>query len=196
MEPRFFRTPAQFRKWLERHHARETEIWIGMYRVSSGKKGITYKEALDEALCFGWIDGVRKRLDDESYVQRFTPRKPKSYWSAVNTRRVEGLKREGRMHAAGLAAFDRRDGAATEKYSFERKAAELYPSQLARFRAEAKAWKYFESEAPWYRRVVVHWVTSAKKEETRERRLATLIDDCAKGRRIGLLPARRRSTDE
>jgi uncharacterized protein YdeI (YjbR/CyaY-like superfamily) len=191
--PVFFKSPSAFRRWLEKHHDKESEVWIGMYRMSSTKKGMTYKEALDEALCFGWIDGVRKSLDHESYVQRFSPRKKKSYWSAVNTKRVEALQTLGRMHAAGIAAFERRDKAATAKYSFEREAAALDAPALKQLRTNRAAWKYFESEAPWYRRVVVHWVTSAKKPETRQRRLDTLIRDSSAGRRIGTLPQRKKS---
>lgn len=188
MNPRFFRSSADFRRWLEKNHASASELWLGMYKAASGKRGISYKQALDEALCFGWIDGVRKRLDDDSFVQRFTPRRAKSYWSAVNTKRVGELTKAGRMHAAGLAAFERRDKSATRRYSFEREHAVLDAAAERQFRANNKAWTYFESEAPWYRRVVTHWVTSAKKEETRQRRLETLIEDSAAGRRIAAVP--------
>lgn len=163
-----------------------------MYKVSAGKRGITYKEALDEALCFGWIDGVRKSVDDESYMQRFSPRTARSYWSAVNTKRVGELKKLGRMHASGRAAFERRDKAATARYSFERENPAFEPGAEKQFRANKPAWKYFESEAPWYRRVAVHYVTSAKKPETRQRRLEVLIADSAAGRRIGMLPQRKK----
>ena len=189
MKPLFFRDAAAFRGWLARRHSSDVEVWLGFYKASAGKGGITYKESVDEALCFGWIDGVRKSLDAESYVQRFTPRRAKSYWSAVNTKRAHELIAAGRMHPAGRAAFDRRDAGATARYSFEREAAELSPADLARFRKNSKAWTYFESEAPWYRRVAVHWVVSAKREETRQRRLAALIADSAAGRRIGAVPA-------
>lgn len=190
MRATFFTTPTAFRRWLEKHHASAAELWLGMYKVGSGKRSVTYKEALDEALCFGWIDGVRKRIDDAAFIQRFTPRTPTSYWSAVNTKRALELQKAGRMHAAGLAAFARRDRARTERYSFERASAAFAPEDVKRFRANRKAWAYFEAEAPWYRRVVVHWVTSAKKDETRQRRLDRLIADCAAGRRIGSLAAR------
>jgi uncharacterized protein YdeI (YjbR/CyaY-like superfamily) len=190
VRPTFFRTPDAFRRWLERHHAAKTELWVGFYKAASGRGGLTYTDALDEALCFGWIDGVRKRLDAEAFVQRFSPRTAKSYWSAVNTTRVLALKKAGRMHAAGLAAFERRDRATSGRYSFERAGAALPPADEKRFRANRKAWAYFEAEAPWYRRVVAHWVTSAKREETRQRRLDRLIADSAAGRRIGLLPER------
>ena len=182
--PRFFTSPAHLRRWLEKHHAAQTELWVGFYKVGSGKGGITYKQALDEALCFGWIDGVRKSLDADSYVQRFTPRTPRSNWSAVNIARVGELQAEGRMHAAGLAAFARRDPAAPGRYSFEREAAVFDRASEQRFRANNKAWEYFSSQATWYRRVATHWVTSAKREETRARRLERLIADSAKGRRF------------
>lgn len=191
--PTFFKTAAALRRWLEKNHASATELWVGMYKVGSGKKAVTYREALDEALCFGWIDGVRKSVDNESYVQRFTPRRPKSYWSAVNTKRVEELQRDGRMHPSGMAAFERRDRALTDRYSFERQAATLDGVSEKVFRANKKAWSYFDAEAPWYRRVAIHWVTSAKREETRQRRLARLIEDSAAGRRFGALPQKKNS---
>ena len=193
MKPVFFRDAAAFRKWLAKHHSSEPELWAGFYKAASGKGGLTYKEAVDEGLCFGWIDGVRKSLDAESYVQRFSPRTAKSYWSAVNTQRAKELITEGRMHAAGVAAFARRDAASSARYSFERETAELTRAQRSQFKANRAAWAYFQSEAPWYRRVTVHWVTSAKRDETRERRLATLIADCANGHRIRGVPAKRRS---
>ena len=187
MEPTFFKTPGDLRRWLERNHASATELWIGMYRKASGKGGVTYKEALDEALCIGWIDGVRKRLDEESFVQRFTPRRPDSYWSAVNIKRAQELIEAGRMHATGRAAFERRDSLKAEKYSFERQNAKLDPGMEKRFRANPRAWAFFESQPPGYRRLIAHWVTSAKKEETRQRRLETLIKESAARRRVGLL---------
>lgn len=186
LKPRFFRRSADFRRWLETHHASSVELWVGFYKVSSGRGGLTYREALDQALCFGWIDGVRRRVDDEAFVQRFTPRTARSYWSEVNTARALELIAGGLMHAAGQAAFERRNPEGG-RYSFERKAAALDPAAEARFRADRKAWTFFEGQAPWYRRVAVHWVTSAKREETRQRRLETLIRDSAAGRRIGLL---------
>ena len=175
-DPVFFKTPAQLRRWLARNHGRSAELWIGMYKKASGKGGVTYREALDEALCYGWIDGVRKRLDELAFIQRFTPRRAKSYWSAVNIRRANELIAEGRMAAPGLDAFKRRDEAAAARYSFERQHATLDAASERKFRANKTAWTNFQSEAAWYRRVMLHWVTSAKKEETRQRRLATLIE--------------------
>jgi uncharacterized protein YdeI (YjbR/CyaY-like superfamily) len=192
VKPIFFRNPGAFRRWLEKHHGAKSEVWLGFYKASVKKRGISYKESVDEALCFGWIDGVRRSLDAERYIQRFTPRTPRSYWSAVNTKRAHELIGEGRMHPAGQAAFERRDAAATARYSFEREAAELSPADLTRFKQDKKAWTYFESEAPWYRRVAVHYVVSAKREETRARRMAALIADSAAGKRIGSVPSPRR----
>ena len=197
MKPIFFKDAGAFRRWLEKHHESELEVWLGFYKVAAKKSGVSYKAAVDEALCFGWIDGVRRSLGAESYAQRFSPRTAKSYWSAVNTKRAHELMAEGRMHPAGQAAFDRRDAAATARYSFEREAAELRPADLARFKKDRKAWAYFESEAPWYRRVAVHWVVSAKREETRERRLAALLEASVERRRIGAVPSpvKRRTTN-
>jgi uncharacterized protein YdeI (YjbR/CyaY-like superfamily) len=188
VRPTFFRTPAAFRRWLEKNHDRFEELWVGFYKKASGKGGLTYPEALDEALCFGWIDGVRRRLDAEAFVQRFTPRRPRSYWSAVNMHRVAELQKAGRMAPPGVAAFERRTKQTPRRYSFERPTATLTPEFETMFRRNAKAWAYFEEEAPWYRRVALHWVTSAKREETRRRRLDMLIKDCAAGRRIGGVP--------
>lgn len=185
MTPTFFPTPADFRAWLEEHHETATELWVGFFKKDTGKPSVTWPESVDEALCFGWIDGVRKRLDEESYVIRFTPRRPKSNWSAVNVRRVEELTRLGRMRPAGEKAFAARSEERTGVYSFEkREAARLDDAGEKAFRANKKAWELFQAQAPWYRKVTVHWVMSAKKEETRQRRLATLIADSAEGRII------------
>lgn len=184
MKPVFFKTAAAFRAWLRRHHGSETELWLGMYKKASGKASVTYREALDEALCFGWIDGVRKRLDDEAFVQRFTPRKAKSYWSAVNTRRAQELIEAKRMTPAGRRAFDARDAAATGKYSFERETAAFAPAQLKQFKGNKAAWKFFEAQPPYYKRVATFFVVSAKKEETRQKRLEKLIAASTAGRRI------------
>jgi len=191
VKPRHFWSQDAFRRWLQQYHSSASELWIRFYRVAADKGGLTYRQAVDEALCFGWIDGVRKRFDDQSYIQRFTPRRAKSYWSAVNTTRVFELKAAGLMHEAGLAAFERRHGAG-DSYSFERPVAALDPAGEKRFRAHRKAWTFFESQAPWYRRVAIHWVTSAKREETRQRRLDTLIRDSAAKRRIGPVTPKRK----
>ena len=183
-KPTFFKTPAQFRAWLKTHHATETELWVGMYKKASGKGGVTYKDALDEALCFGWIDGVRKRFDDESFQQRFTPRTAKSYWSAVNTKRAQELIKEKRMAPAGRRAFEARDAAASGRYSFEREAAAFDAKQLKLFKANKKAWTFFEAQPPGYRRLMAFFVMSAKKEETKSKRLERLIAASAAGRRL------------
>ena len=194
MKPTFFKSPAQFRAWLARHQASATELWLGFYRKDSGEKGITYSEALDEALCFGWIDGVRQRVDARSYTQRFSPRTRRSIWSAVNIRRVAELTKAGRMDPAGLQVFRARDVARSQLYSYERKTCELDPALLRRFRANVAAWRFFEAEAPWYRRTVTWWIMSAKKEETRWRRLDVLIADSERRRRIaGTAPRPSRS---
>lgn len=188
MEPTFFATPADFRDWLDANHQTAPELIVGFYKKGTGRPSITWPESVDEALCVGWIDGVRRSVDDEAYQIRFTPRKPRSTWSTVNIKRVEELTREGRMRPAGLAAFQARTAANSEIYAYEQKEeAALDPAAEARFRADATAWAFFESQPPYYRRTAMHWVTSAKKAETREKRLATLIEDSANGLRIAQL---------
>jgi uncharacterized protein YdeI (YjbR/CyaY-like superfamily) len=184
-EPIFFETPSAFRAWLERHHADRAELIVGFHKRGTGKASLTWAESVDEALCFGWIDGVRRRHDETSYTIRFTPRTRRSIWSAVNVARVEALTGEGRMTPAGLAAFERRDEARTAIYSHERQEpARLDAAAERRFRADRAAWTWFEGQAPSYRKTAIHWVTSAKKPETRERRLDRLIEDSAAGRRV------------
>jgi uncharacterized protein YdeI (YjbR/CyaY-like superfamily) len=188
MQPIFFATPGHFRRWLLRHHESERELWVGFYKKGSGRPSITWPESVDEALCFGWIDGVRKTLDAESYVIRFTPRRRGSTWSNVNTKRAEALIRSGRMQPAGLRAFEARSPQNAGRYSFEQKAtARLSAAEEARFRAQPEAWRFFQSQPPGYRRIVLWWIVSAKQEATRARRLRTLIDDSAAGRRIAQL---------
>ena len=186
----FFETPEEWRRWLEQNHARATEVWVGMYRKGSGTPSITWPQAVDEALCFGWIDGIRKSIDETRYKNRFTPRKKGSNWSQVNIARVAALTKEGRMAPAGQAAFEARDPKKSGVYSFEQREAPTLGAAFERqFRANAKAWAFFQGQAPYYRRVATFWVVSAKQQATRERRLATLIEDSAAGRRIG--PMRR-----
>ena len=184
VSPVFFKSARAFRVWLSKNHATQPELWLGMYKKISGKGGITYKEALDEALCYGWIDGVRKSLDADSFVQRFTPRKTKSYWSAVNTRRANELIADKRMAPPGLKAFEARDRELTARYSFEREAPSFDASQLKAFRANRKAWEFFEQQPPGYRRLATFYVTSAKKPETRAQRLDRVISASAAGKRI------------
>jgi uncharacterized protein YdeI (YjbR/CyaY-like superfamily) len=192
MEPTFFATPADFRAWLERHHESHSELIVGFHKRGSGRPSITWPEAVDQALCFGWIDGVRRRIDDTRYSIRFTPRKARSTWSAVNTRRMKELVEEGLVAPAGLAAFERRTDDRTAIYSHEqRKAAKLEPDQERRLRADERARAFFEAQPPSYRRAAIHWVTSAKKPETRERRLAQLIECSAAGRPVPPLRPRR-----
>ena len=181
---RFFRSPSGFRRWLEKNHDKSQELWIGFYRKVSGKGGMTYHEALDEALCFGWIDGIRKKIDEHSFTNRFTPRKKNSIWSNVNVAHIERLKREGRMMTPGIAAFNAKDETRAGVYSFERERAELEPQMKKRFRENAKAWKYFEAQPPYYRRIAAWWIISAKRDETREKRLAELIRVSSKEMRL------------
>jgi uncharacterized protein YdeI (YjbR/CyaY-like superfamily) len=185
VEPTFFATPEEFRAWLQAHHADVSELLVGFYKKGSGRPSITWQESVDEALCFGWIDGVRRSIDDESYSIRFTPRTNRSIWSAVNIMRAAELLEEGRMTPAGHAAFAKRTDEGSAVYSHEqRRQARLEPEQEARFRAHARAWEWFQSRPPSYRRSALHWVTSAKRPETRERRLATLIEDSEAGRTV------------
>ena len=181
----FFATQARFRAWLASHHHARSELWVGFYKRSSGRPSITWPESVDEALCFGWIDGIRRSLDDSSYVIRFTPRKPQSTWSAVNIKRARELIQLGRMRPAGLRAFRARADETSAIYSYEqRKTARLSASEERQFRATTKAWAFFNTRPPWYRRITIYWVISAKREETRARRLATLISDSAHGRTV------------
>ncbi len=186
IDPIFFPSQAAIREWLQANHATSGELFVGFHRKASGRGGLTYREALDEALCFGWIDGVRYKYDETSYKQRFTPRRRGSNWSKVNLARFAELRAQGLVAAAGLAAFEAYDGSPSG-YSFESEEQPLAPHFLARLRASAAAWAYWESRPPGYTRTATHWVMSAKQEATRERRLATLISDCEAGRPIGLL---------
>ena len=182
--PRFFRSASELRAWLEENHDSVSELWVGFFSQRSGKTGITYREALDEALCFGWIDGVRKSLDEGRYTQRLTPRKARSAWSLVNIQRVGELRARGRMCAPGLAAFARRDEKQSRAQSSERANARLTGALERRFRANARAWAFLQSQPPGYRRIAAWFVMSAKKDETRLKRLARLIALCEKGRRF------------
>ena len=183
MEPRFFATAAEFRAWLAAHHADEPELLVGFYKKGSGRPSMTWPESVDEALCFGWIDGIRRRIDDERYSIRFTPRRPRSIWSAVNIRRAGKLIADRPMTPAGLGAFEDRDEERSAIYSYEqRRQAALEPEQERRFRADEAAWQWFQSRPPSWRRAAIYWVTSAKRPETRERRLAALIEAAAAGR--------------
>jgi uncharacterized protein YdeI (YjbR/CyaY-like superfamily) len=186
-----FSTPALFRSWLAEHHDSATELWIKFWKKSSGKKGLTYKEALDEALCFGWIDGHIKPIDDTCYSQRWTPRRKGSIWSNVNVAKARALIESGRMMPAGLRAFEAREKVGV--YSFENKEVELSAAYARKLKANAAAARFFASQAPSYRRIAAHWVMTAKQEATRERRLQQLIDCSAAGNKI---PSQRRPNDK
>jgi len=194
VKPTFFATPAEFRAWFERHHATSRELLVGFYKRGSGKPSITWPESVDQALCFGWIDGVRRSIDETSYTIRFTPRKASSNWSTINVNRVKELTASGLMRPAGLEAFRRRSEKKSGVYSYEqRAAAKLSRADQGRLKANKKAWAFFQDQPPWYRRTAAYWIISAKKEETRQKRLETLIADSASGRTIGPLtrPVRR-----
>jgi uncharacterized protein YdeI (YjbR/CyaY-like superfamily) len=180
----YFESPAELRDWFEANHTTADDLWIGHHRKATGKPSLTWSQTVDEALCVGWIDSVRVGVDETRFIQRFTPRRKGSTWSAVNVAKVESLRAEGRMRPAGLAAFEARTAANTAIYSYERAAASFTEVELARLRANAGAWADWEARPPSYRRAVTHWVTSAKGEATRERRLTTLIEDSAAGRKV------------
>jgi uncharacterized protein YdeI (YjbR/CyaY-like superfamily) len=182
--PIFFPAAADFRAWLEEHYATIGYLWVGYYKKATNKPSVTWEETVDEALCYGWIDGIRKSRDDESYMIRFTPRKPRSVWSQRNIDLVERLSVEGRMKAEGLAAFAFKDVHPESGYTAAKLDGALTDQMLTRFMATPGAWEFYQEQAPGYRKQTARWVMSAKREETRERRIATLIDDSAKRRRI------------
>ncbi len=183
MTPTFFKTAAAFRAWLARHGSRRTELWVGFYKKTSGKGGLTYLDAVDEALCAGWIDGLKKRVDGVSYMHRFSPRKPKSRWSGVNLRRMQALLQTGRVTHAGRRTFDDRDRQASG-YSYETRPRVFDPASARTFKANGPAWEFFEAQPPGYRRLATHWVLEAKREATRARRLGILIAHSARRRRV------------
>ena len=182
--PRFLKTPASFRKWLAANHDKAKELWVGFYRKNSGKASITWPESVDEALCFGWIDGIRKSIDDESYMIRFSPRKPESTWSAVNIRNVERLIKEKRMLPAGLKAYEARKENRSGIYSYEQRATELVEPCASQFKRNKAAWTFFQAQPAGYRKTMNWHIVSAKQEETRLARLMKLIDASAKRQRI------------
>jgi uncharacterized protein YdeI (YjbR/CyaY-like superfamily) len=184
MEPLFFSTPDQFRAWLEKNHDKEKEILVLFHKTKTGKQCMTWPQSVDEALCFGWIDGIRKSIDDSSYTIRFTPRKPLSIWSAVNVRRAEQLIKQGLMKPAGRAAFEKLDADRSKVYSFEQGRIEFSNEFKKQLKNNKRAWKNFKSMAPSYQRAATWWVMNAKKEVTRQRRLKTLIQDSSEGMRI------------
>jgi uncharacterized protein YdeI (YjbR/CyaY-like superfamily) len=192
MEVTFFESPADFRKWLEVHHTSAQEIWVGYYKVGLGRPGMTWPESVDQALCFGWIDGIRKSIDDVSYTNRFTPRKPRSTWSAVNIKRAQELIDSGLMHPAGLQAFEARQENRSGIYSYEQRQDQLPEEYSEVLRQNKAAWDFFQAQPAWYRKAAGWWVVSAKKEETQLKRLDQLIEDSAQGRTIPPLTRNRK----
>jgi len=188
-KPIFFTSPEEFYDWLEEHHETESEVYVGFYKTHTGKRAMTWSESVDQALCFGWIDTRANSIDEDRYMQRFTPRKAGSNWSKVNVEKVAKLMEAGLMRPAGVAAFEKRSDERTGVYSFERENAALPPEYEERLRANPAAAAYFDGKPPWYRRTATHWVLSAKREETRLRRLAQLIEDSAAG--LDIKPLRR-----
>jgi uncharacterized protein YdeI (YjbR/CyaY-like superfamily) len=184
MKTKFFKSPADFRKWLQNNHASADELWVGFYKKGSGRQSITWPESVDEALCFGWIDGIRKSVDEESYTIRFTPRRPGSIWSAVNIKRAQALIDEGYMQPVGHAAFLARKENRSGIYSYEQRKDQLDEPYQNLLRKNKTAWDFFHSQSPSYRKAAVWWVVSAKREETRLKRMAKLIEDSAVKRTI------------
>jgi uncharacterized protein YdeI (YjbR/CyaY-like superfamily) len=186
IKPTFFAEPQAFRAWLEEHHAEAGELLVGFHKRGSGLPSMTWPESVDQALCFGWIDGVRRRIDDNSYSIRFTPRRASSTWSTVNIKRMAVLQAAGLVQPAGLAAFERRSEERSRIYSYEQRySAVLADADLRKLKANKKAWAFFEAQPPWWRRVVIYRIASAKRPETKQKRLAQLIETSAKGRRVG-----------
>lgn len=183
MQPKFFRSPSAFRAWLTKHHAAKRELLVGFRKKGSGKPSMSWPESVDEALCFGWIDGVRKRVDDDSYTIRFTPRQPRSIWSTVNIKRATELQALGLMRPTGLRAFEAREENRSGIYAYEQRTATLPEPYAGRMRKHGTAWSFFQAQPPSYRKTIGWWIVSAKKEETRLKRLDKLIDDAAHGRR-------------
>jgi uncharacterized protein YdeI (YjbR/CyaY-like superfamily) len=184
LSPKFFKTPSALRKWLAAHHATSKELWVGFYKKGSGKPSIDWPESVDEALCFGWIDGIRKSIDAHSYMIRFTPRKPTSVWSAVNMKNVEKLISDNRMQPAGLKAFAARRENRSGIYSYEQRSPELVEPYLGKLKRNKAAWTFFQAQPPSYRKVMNWWVVSAKQEATRLKRLDKLIEESLQGRRM------------
>src|SRR5260370_24693324 len=181
---KFFKAPSVFRKWLAANHTKSKELWVGFYKKGSGKPSISWPESVDEALCFGWIDGIRKNIDEDSYKIRFSPRKPSSIWSAVNIRNVERLIKEERMQPAGLKAYEARKEYRSGIYSYEQRSPELVEPYLGKLKRNKTAWKFFHAQPPGYRKVINWWIVSAKQEETRLKRLDKLIGASSAGTRL------------
>jgi uncharacterized protein YdeI (YjbR/CyaY-like superfamily) len=182
--PQFFSAPAQFRRWLERHHDTKAELWVGYYKKETGRRSMTWPESVDEALCFGWIDGIRKAVDEISYTIRFTPRRQSSVWSAINIRNVQRLVETGRMQPPGLKAFEARRAHRCEIYSYEQRPQDLPEAMVAVMRKNRSAWKFFQAQPPGYRRQMTWWIVSARTGPTQKKRLAQLIEASAEERRL------------
>ena len=187
MIPTFFPKPSDFRKWLDKNHKTETELVVGFYKIGSNKPSINWPQSVDEALCYGWIDGVRKSIDEESYSVRFTQRKPTSIWSAINIKKVEVLTQQGLMKPAGLASFAKRTEKNSKIYAYEQEPVELSATFEKQFKANKKAWDFFKTQAPSYQRTAIHGIMTAKQETTRLNRLNQLIQDSEVGQRLGHL---------
>jgi uncharacterized protein YdeI (YjbR/CyaY-like superfamily) len=184
MEATFFEKPADFRKWLEKNHAKKTELLVGFYKVGCDKPSITWPESVDEALCFGWIDGVRKSIDADSYSIRFTPRKPTSIWSAINIKKMEELKKKGLMKPAGLASFEKRKEAKSKIYIYENETAALNKEFEKKFKSNKKAWAFFQAQAPWYKKLTIGRIMNAKQEKTQSSRFEELLKASEEARRL------------
>jgi len=184
LKPKFFRTSADFETWLEKNHATATELWVGFYTKDSGKPSITWPESVDQALCFGWIDGIRKRVDEISYQIRFTPRRRGSIWSAINIKRAKELAKQKQMRPLGLKAFVARIENKSGIYSYEQQSTELDQPYTKLLKKNKAAWNFFRTQSPSYRKMIGWWIISAKKEETRMGRLAKLISESAQGKRL------------
>ena len=187
MQTIFFASPGDFRGWLEKFHTREKELWVGYYKKATGMPSITWPESVDEALCFGWIDGLRKSIDEKRYKIRFTPRRPKSHWSDVNIKKMELLQENGKMTEAGLAVFKLRSEKNSGRTSYEQKTIKLDKAYEKQIKADARAWEHFKDLAPSYKKATVYWIMSAKREATRQRRLHILIESSREGQKIPLL---------
>jgi uncharacterized protein YdeI (YjbR/CyaY-like superfamily) len=184
MNPKFFASQDRFREWLEKNHETASELLVGFWKVGSGKPSMTWSESVDQALCFGWIDGVRRSLGEEAYTIRFTPRRYKSVWSKINIDKVERLKTAGLMRPAGMAAYDKKQDHRAVIYAYENRPREFEPEFEKKFKKSKQAWEFFKSQAPSYRRTMIYWVTSAKQESTRLARLEKLIAGCKEGKRL------------
>lgn len=182
--PTFFSSKSALRKWFEKNHDKATELLVGFYKVTSKKPSISWSESVDEAICFGWIDGVRKSIDDESYCIRFTPRRPGSIWSAININKVEMLSKQGLMNVSGIEAFEKRQENKSRIYSYEKEPSSLPEDFLKKFKAHKKAWEFFQSMAPSYQKICIHWITGARQDATKIKRLEELIHDSEAGRKI------------